>query len=240
MALTSPGIITSVNEMLTQLKPEINQIKQFSYDISNEVEQAGAKVRVPFVDAGTAENYSADARNYGHATGGLSDVFVTLDTQPKVTVPVTQTDALELPNSGYWKRVTESGVMSISKAISKKIGGLFTAENCLGGKVVLASVTKANLAKLRKQCTGRVADTVLILDPDNYADALALFDSNVYGDSDPIKDGVVSRLYGFKAVMCGYDLPEGVTGAIVPYTSVAIATRPVAIPDAGAYPEADV
>ena len=226
--------------MLTQLKPEINQIKQFSYDISNEVEQAGAKVRVPFVDAGTAENYSADARNYGHATGGLSDVFVTLDTQPKVTVPVTQTDALELPNSGYWKRVTESGVMSISKAISKKIGGLFTAENCLGGKVVLASVTKANLAKLRKQCTGRVADTVLILDPDNYADALALFDSNVYGDSDPIKDGVVSRLYGFKAVMCGYDLPEGVTGAIVPYTSVAIATRPVAIPDAGAYPEADV
>lgn len=239
MALTSPGVIKAANEILVGLAPEVNVIKQFQFDISDAVANYGDKIRVAVVDGGTAENYNADSSNYGHTTGSLSDFFVTLDSQPKSTIKITSTDKLELPNDSFWTRTAEAGKNSIAKAISAKIGGLFTTGNCAAGKITMASVTKAALAKCRTNAAtkGRVADYVLVLEPDYYADALALFDSNVYGNSDPIQDGYVSRLYGFKAVVCGYDLPAGVKGALVPAQGLAIAVRPVAIPDPAAYPE---
>ena len=239
MALTSPGVIKAANEILVGLAPEVNVIKQFQFDISDAVADYGDKIRVAMVDGGTAENYNADSSNYGHVTGALSDFFVTLDSQPKSTIKITSTDKLELPNDSFWTRTAEAGKNSIAKAISAKVGGLFTTTNCAGGKITMASVTKAALAKCRTQAAskGRVADYVLVLCPDYYADALALFDSNVYGDSDPIQEGYVKRLYGFKSVVCGYDLPEGVKGALVPAEGLAIAVRPVAIPDPSAYTE---
>lgn len=239
MALTSPGVIKAANEILVGLAPEVNVIKQFQFDISDAVADYGDKIRVAMVDGGTAENYNADSSNYGHVTGALSDFFVTLDSQPKSTIKITSNDKLELPNDSFWTRTAEAGKNSIAKAISAKVGGLFTTTNCAGGKITMASVTKAALAKCRTQAAskGRVADYVLVLCPDYYADALALFDSNVYGDSDPIQEGFVRRLYGFKAVVCGYDLPAGVKGALVPAEGLAIAVRPVAIPDPSAYPE---
>lgn len=240
MALTSPGIVRAASEMLIALKPEINMIKAFAYDLSPDLAGYGAKVRVPFVTAGQAENYNADTSNYGHATGSLSDVFVTLDSQPKVTIPVTSQDVLELENDSYWGKCVEAGRDAIGTAISKKIGGLFTTENCAGGKVVLASVTKKTLAGLRSQCVSRIKDTVLILSPDYYEEAISLYDSYVYGGQDPVIDGQFKGLYGFRTVLCGYDLPAGIKGALVPYTSVAIAVKPVAIPDVAAYPEAGV
>jgi hypothetical protein len=245
MALTSPGVIKAANEILVGLAPEVNVIKQFQFDISDVVADYGAKIRVAMIDGGTAENYGADncadtnTGNYGHTTGSLSDFFVTLDAQPKSTIKITSTDKLELPNDSFWARAAEAGKNSIGKAISTKIGGLFTTENCAAGKITMASVTKNALAKLRTNAAGkgRVADYVLMLDPEYFADALSLFDSMVYGGEAPIQGGVIPNLYGFKAVVCGYDLPAGVKGVLVPSNGLAIAVRPVAIPDPSAYPE---
>lgn len=242
MALTSPGVIKSTNEILVKLAPEITIVKQFAYDISDTVADYGDKVRVAMVTGGTAENFDASCANadYEHATGELSDVFVTLDAQPKSTIPITQMEKLELPNDGFWGKFAEAGANSIGKAISTKIDGLFTTGNCTGGKVVLSSVTLANLAKLRAQCAGRVADTVLILEPGYYADMLGLLSANVYGNQDAILNGYIEKLFGFKAVVQGNDLPEGVKGALVPANGVAVAVRPVAVADPSAYPEAGI
>ena len=140
MSLTSPGVVQTTNEILVALAPEITMVKQFTYDISNEVADFGAKVRVPFITAGIAENYGADncattnTGNYAHATGSLSDVFVTLSKQPKVTIPITQTDKLELPNDSFWTKAGEAGRNVIGSSLSKEICGNFTAEKCLAGK----------------------------------------------------------------------------------------------------------
>jgi len=240
MSLQSPGIVKAANSVITSLKPEINLIKQFQFDLSKEVADYGKKVLVPVVDGGTAEQYNADSSNYGKATGSLDAVYIELTSQPKATIPITSADMLELGNASIWEKAAEAGRNSVSKAISKTIGGLFTTDNCQAGKAVMATVTKANLAGLRAKCKGRIADTVLLLCPDYYATMLSLFDSNVYGGTDPIQDGYVPRLYGFKAVVCAYDLPSGVKGAIVPGDGVATAVRPVAIPLPEAYPECDV
>ena len=96
MALTSPGLIKGANEILIDLAPELNLIKLFSYDCSDAVAQAGAKIRVAMVSGGTAETYNASTANYEHATGGLTDCFVTLSSQPKSTIPLTSAEALEI------------------------------------------------------------------------------------------------------------------------------------------------
>ena len=242
MALTSPGVIKSTNEILVKLAPTTTIVKQFAYDISDTVADYGDKVRVAMVTGGTAENFDGSCANadYEHATGELSDVFVTLDSQPKSTIPITQMEKLELPNDSFWGKFAEAGKNSIGKAISTKIDGLFTAAACTGGKVTMASVTLANLAKLRASCAGRVADTVLILDPGYYADMLGVLPFNAYGNQDPILNGYVEKLFGFKAVVEGTDLPAGIKGALVPANGVAVAVRPVAIVDESAYPEAGI
>lgn len=254
MALTSPGVIKSTNEVLVKIAPEINIVKQFAYDVSDAVADYGDKIRVPIVTGGTAANFDLTTTNnpttyndYETTSGSLSDVFVTLDAQPKATIPITQMEKLELPNDSFWTRFAEAGADSVGKAISTKVGGLFTTSACTGGKAVLAfddtkteAYNRKQLALLRASCPGRIKDTVLLLDPTNYATMLSLAPASVVADTDPIKEGYIEKLYGFKAVVCANDLPQGVTGALVPANGLAIAVRPVAIPDPGAYPEAGI
>ncbi len=250
MALTSPGVVKTTDEILVALAPEITMVKQFTYDISNEVADYGAKVRIPFITAGEAEQYADDtcatpgseAGNYEHPTGSLSDTFITLDYQPKVTIPITSTDKLELPNDSFWSKAKEAGVNVIGRAISKKLCSNFTAEKCLAGKIVLPGVSTSAIAQLRSKAAkkGRIADYVLVLNGANFNDFLACLPSNVYGGTQPIQEGFIPRAYGFKAVMASEDLPEGVTGALVPSDALGVAIRPVAIPDPTAYPECGV
>ena len=237
MALTSPGLIKGANQVLVDLAPELNLIKLFSYDCSDAVAEAGAKIRVSLATGGTAETYNASTANYEHETGSLDDVFVTLSNQPKSTIGLTSMDALELAESPYWNKFSEATANSVSASISATIGGLFTTSNCTGGKIVMASVTKAAIAGLRADCVGRVSNTVLLLNPTYYADLLGLLDSGVFGGTDPIQSGYVSKLYGFRAVAQANDLPSGVLGVLLPSNSIAIASRTVAIPDPSCYSE---
>lgn len=248
MALTSPGVIKATNDVLVQLKPELTMVKAFSYDVSDAVANHGDKIRVAMVSGGTAENYGdennaeTNTGNYEHATGSLSDCFVTLNRQPKSTIPITAKEKLELPNDSFWTKAAEAGRDTIGKAISDAVCGLFTAANCQAGKITMASVTKNAVAKLRTNAAtkGRVGDYVLLLSGDYFADLISLLDSNVFGGTDPIQSGAVDRLYGFRSVLCANDLPEGIKGALVPASGVAVAVRPVAIPDPEAYPECGI
>ena len=241
MALTSPGVIKTTNDILVKLAPKLTFVRPFVYDISSAVADYGDKIRVAMVSGGSAESYNADTSNYEHETGALSDVFVTLDSQPKSTIGITQMERLELPNDSFWSRFSEAGAQSISKAISEKVCGLLTAAACTGGKVVLGgSFTLTDLAGLGASCAGRKGDTVLVLDAAYYDRMLGLLPANTYGSDEAIRNGTVGGFYGFRAVVRGEDLPAGIKGALVPATGIACAVRPVAIPDISAYPEADI
>jgi hypothetical protein len=244
--LQTPGVTKTVADILIDLKPTVTMIKQFAYDLSPEVADFGARVRLPLMTAGEVEEYNDDncstPGNYGnfaHVTGGLSQDYVELGKPIKVTIPITQTDRLEMPGDPFWTRCTEVGANAISKAISKKIGSLFTAENCQAGKITMAGVSTAEIAQLRTKAAkkGRVSDYVVVLNGEYYADFLSVLPSNVYGSTDPIQDGVVEKIYGFKSVVCAEDLPEGIKGVLVPASGVAVAGRPLAIPDPQAYTE---
>lgn len=242
-SLSSPGLIKAANEALVALKPEINIIRQFAYDCSDAVMDYGLTVKVPIVSGGTAKAFNLSGttsgssptyKDYENSTGTVTYATVTLNQQPVSTFEFVGKDVLEAPNAPYWTKCAEGGADSVGKYISGVIGGLITTSLT---KVTMASVTKAALAGLRASCAGRVADTVLALAPDYFADALALFDSNVIGDQDPIRNGYIDRLYGFKSVIQLTDLPAGIKGALIPANGVAFASRAVGVGDEGAYSE---
>lgn len=233
-SLTSAGLIKAANEALVKVSKDINLIKLFAYDLSDEAMDNNSTIKIPLITAGTAGAFS-DENDYETLTGSVTYVPLTLNTQLKTTFKFDGKDVLDTPNAPYWNKCAEAGAVAISAGISKAFGGLFTAPG--EGGVTLGPVTKANLAKLRKECAGRIADTVLALAPEQYAEALSLFDSNVYGGSEAIKDGMVPGLYGFKAVVELRDAGEGVKGALVPANSIAVGSRAVAVGDDSCYRE---
>lgn len=242
MALTSPGIIKAANDLLVKIGPEVAAVKQFAYDCSDAVEDIGQKVRVAMVNGGTSENFS-ESTDYEHETGSLTDVFVTLDKQPKSTIAITGKDVLELANAPFWNRVAEAGRNAIANAVEKSIGdAITTALNSITKETTaLGTLTLAKLAALRSKCKGKIGDTVLVLSPEKFDEALGLFDSSVYGGTEAVRGGVIPNLYGFKAVV-RMELPNYAdstpsTAALIPSNAIAVATRAVAVGDESCYSE---
>ena len=243
MALTSPGIIKAANDLLVKIGPEVAAVKQFAYDCSDAVEDIGQKVRVAMVNGGTSENFSASA-DYEHETGSLSDVFVTLDKQPKSTIAITGKDVLELANAPFWNRVAEAGRNAIANAVEKSIGDAITTAlaSITKDATAIGTLTLAKLANLRSKCKGKIGDTVLVLSPEKFDEALGLFDSSVYGGTEAVRGGVIPNLYGFKSVV-RMELPKydgestASTAALIPSNAIAVATRAVAVGEESCYSE---
>ena len=243
MALTSPGIIKAANDLLVKLGPEVTAVKQFAYGCYDAVEDYGQKVRVAMVNGGTSENFSASA-DYEHETGSITDVFVTLDKQPKSTIALTGKDVLELANAPFWNRVAEAGRNAIANAVEKSIGDAITTALASITKetTALGTLTLAKLAALRSKCKGKIGDTVLVLSPEKFDEALGLFDSSVYGGTEAVRGGVIPNLYGFKSVV-RMELPKydgestASTAALIPSNAIAVATRAVAVGEESCYSE---
>ena len=243
MALTSPGIIKAANDLLVKIGPEVAAVKQFAYDCSDAVEDIGQKVRVAMVNGGTSENFSASA-DYEHETGSITDVFVTLDKQPKSTIALTGKDVLELANAPFWNRVAEAGRNAIANAVEKSIGDAITTAlaSITKESTALGTLTLAKLAGLRGKCKGKIGDTVLVLSPEKFDEALGLFDSSVYGGTEAVRGGVIPNLYGFKSVV-RMELPKydgestASTAALIPSNAIAVATRAVAVGEESCYSE---
>ena len=243
MALTSPGIIKAANDLLVKIGPEVAAVKQFAYDCSDAVEDFGQKVRVAMVNGGTSENFSASA-DYEHETGSLTDVFVTLDKQTKSTIALSGKDVLELANAPFWNRVAEAGRNAIANSVEKSIGDAITTalESITKETTALGTLTLAKLASLRSKCKGKIGDTVLVLSPEKFDEALGLFDSSVYGGTEAVRGGVIPNLYGFKSVV-RMELPKydgastASTAALIPSNAIAVATRAVAVGEESCYSE---
>jgi len=241
---SSPGLAKATTEALIAAQPELNVARLFANDMSGEFADWGTTVKVPLISAST-EEFDISSADYEHSAGGISYASVVLNKQPKATFEFKGADLLEAPNAPYWNKVALSGANAVKKSISTGIGKLFKSASCTGGKVTVASVTKANIAKLRAECVGRIGETVLALDPTYFADLLALLDSNVYGGDQAIKQGYIPGLYGFKAVVPMYDLPTAagdseavdIKGALIPQDAIAFASRAVPVAEPQSYHE---
>lgn len=240
-SLTSPGLIKAANDALVAASPDVNIARLFAYDMSEEFARDGygTVVKVPICSTGVISAFNMEDNDYEHQDGNVTYATVTLSSQPKCTFEFKGMDKLEAPNSPYWRRCADAAGNAIKSSFSQDFGKLFTADSCTGGSVTLSGeITKAKIAQLRKSCKGRVADTVLALNSDLYADVLGLCDNGIYGSASAIQDGKLAySIFGFKAVVELRDADESIRGALIPADSVAFASRAVPVGDEGAYSE---
>ena len=93
-----------------------------------------------------------------------------------------------------------------------------------------ADLTKMTVAKFRAAANAAdisVSSSILALCPGKYAELLSLLTAEMYGGTEAIRSGFIPGLYGWKGVMEMNELPDdnGQIGAIIPETSIAIASR---------------
>lgn len=230
MALTSPGLIKAANDALVGISGDINIAKLFAYDFSADFAEYGDTVKVAVAKATAAETNlnpgdGETLNDYETDSGNVTYVDVKLNKHPKATMKAKSLDVFEAPNAPYWPKCQQAMFEAIDGKISTDLGGIFTADACTGGKIVCATGQKANVAKILASIKGRAARTVLGLSPVYFATLLGDLDAHVYGGDEAIRQGIIRGLYGFKGVISLRDLPDGICGAAIPDTSVAVAAR---------------
>lgn len=237
MSLNNPSIVKAANEALVAVRPSVNIWKAFTADYSNEFATAGASVKVPVVATGDLSAFNATSNNFESGDGSITWVDVKLDDSVKATFAIDSIDKLNMPVSNYLDAFVKASKNSIQKYVSGKLAGLVNTTDITDTYTLTGDLTKKKIAQLRSECDGMPEEYNLVLKPDMYNEALALFDDSVYGSVDPIKEGKFDGLFGFHSVICGYGLGEGINGALIPVDGVAVASRPFAVADERAYIE---
>ena len=244
-SLTNPSLVFAANKALVSAHRAIAKVTQFATDFSADAAQPGDTMKVLFFDTSAATAYDASSNNYGTVNGTLGNVSVTFDHRVKKTYAYNPTDHLKV-NPAVWNRRGEAAGISISLAIESAISLLVNSTNIpktgtgsAANESVLSSITKGNLAKLRTSADTAGIDparTVLVLNPAAFSDMLALFDANIYGGVEAIRNGVVPALYGFKSVMqlpLSSDAGEKLVGALIPAEALGVAGRTSPADDVG-------
>lgn len=238
MAIASPGIIKATNDALVEVRPAINVVKQFAYDMSDEFATPGDTVKVPVASTGTLSAFNASSNNFETEDGSLSWETVKLDSTVKSTFKISAQNMLDMPMASYWETIAKASANAVNKFISDKIGGLFVKATFKDTEVVkTGDLTAAAVAKFRTNCKGRVDETVLLLKPEWYADVLGELDSSTFGGTDPIHNGRVDKLFGFASVVEARGLPTGVNGVLLPKDCLVVASRAFAVADESVYSE---
>ncbi len=111
-------------------------------------------------------------------------------------------------------------------------------------KVLSGDLSKKSVAALRSACYDAgipTRETILALTPVKFAELLSLLDANMYGGTEAIRDGMIPNLYGYKAVMelgsLSASTDEKLIGALIPASSIAIASRTLEVLNPKLYDE---
>lgn len=91
-------------------------------------------------------------------------------------------------------------------------------------------LNKMTVAKFRSAANAAdisVSSSILALCPEKYAELLSLLTAEMYGGTEAIRSGFIPGLYGWKGVMEMNELSseDNMIGAIIPETSIAVASR---------------
>ena len=239
---TIPGISYAAGKAIIGAQRALSRISAFTTNFSDEcVKEVGDTLVVKVFKGGEASDFDINDNNYATTDGSLEHVPITFNKHIKHTFSFTDEDATKFNTTGIWADAGKAAGKILARGIEGFISGKING-NDITAKHTINTVTKANIAKLRKQCAAvdcDPADSVLLLAPDPFADLLALLDSNIYGGAEAIKNGKIDGLYGFKCVMENTRLPSDTVGAVIPDTALVAAGRKVPVNCRNSYDEVD-
>ena len=232
---------------LQAIYPELVKIQDFAHTYSELEDKPGSSIVIPTYILSAADEFDAESNNYGSGVNEVKAATVNLD---KHLVKSIQIDDRALGDTGiqWLKDGTAAVATALGRSLNAYVFGLMNETN-ISASAEFNVGTKANPTahKLYEiAATGNlsapgwddgldVEDSVVVLDPKNFADLLGILDVYMYGGTEAVRYGYVPGLFGFKAVVCSTNLPSGTNGVIINRNSIGICSRYNA-PLPGAYP----
>ena len=214
MATTFTGHEFYSRRVLKTLPTQLNFLGAFSTDISDEVKDPGEKIQIALVEADAAGTFDRANNNFARPAGTPKKATVTFG-EPLITgFAVTAAQARNIQRR-WWEGKADLNVNSIAASASTAVTNLITDSNF--EKVVTnvgnaASFVKSGVGKIAAAVSNatnklRVKFSTLALSGEYFYALASSLDANVYGGSEPVKNGVIPGLLGFSRVMLmhGYD-----------------------------------
>lgn len=224
---------------LQAIYPSLVKLQDFAHTYSELEERPGTAIVIPTYDLSAASDFNEDTNNYGSGVNEIVASNVLLNKHLVKSISITDRD---IGDTGV--QFVKDGAIAIAQTIGRGLNayvfGMMNATNLplsatfnVGTK---QSPTASKLYQIAAENGLDVEDSVVVLDPKNFADLLGILDSYVYGGPESVRYAYVPGLFGFKSVVCSTYLPEGVNGVIINRNTVGLASRYNA-PLASAYPQ---
>lgn len=223
---------------LQAIYPELVKLQDFAKNYSELEDRPGSAIVIPTYDLSAAADFNAESNNYASGVNEIKAANVQLNKHLVKSVAITDRDIAD--TGVQFVKDAAAGIASvIGRGLNQYVMGMFNSTNIpLSASINLS--TKAGTTNLYKVAADNgldVADSIVILNPTQFAALLPHVDFMQYGGVEAIRYGYVPGYAGFKSVVCSTYLPDGVDGVIVNRNTVGIASRYLA-PLAGAYPSA--
>ena len=224
---------------LQAIYPSLVKLQDFAHTYSELEERPGTAIVIPTYDLSAAADFDEATNNYGSGVNEIVASNVLLNKHLVKSISITDRD---IGDTGV--QFVKDGAIAIAQTIGRGLNayvfGMMNATNLplsatfnVGTK---QSPTASKLYQIAAENGLDVEDSVVVLDPKNFADLLGILDSYVYGGPESVRYAYVPGLFGFKSVVCSTYLPEGVNGVIINRNTVGLASRYNA-PLASAYPQ---
>lgn len=221
---------------LQAIYPELVRISDFAKTFSEAEATPGTAIVVPVYDFSQAADFNATTNNYCAGENEISAANVQLNKHIHKAVKVTARDIAET-GIDFLKDATAGIASILGRGINSYVFGQMNATNIpLSASINLGTKAGATaLYQVAAEAGLDVADSVVVLNPAQYAKLLQHVDFMQYGGTEAIRYGYVPGFVGFKSVVCSTYLPEGVDGVIINRNSLGIAARTLPVIP-GAYP----
>lgn len=218
---------------------EMAKINDFTHNFQELEGKKGDAIAVPVINLSAGGNFDESSNNYATASNEVDGMLVNLNKHIVKSVTVTDRE-LAATDFNWLRDMVYAETEVIGRMLNQQVFGLVgEAEVKLSATLDTSSKTAvASLYATAADNDINVYDSILVLDPTNYAKVLGLIgDYNIYGGVDAVRAGRLPGLFGFKSVICSTFLPEGVKGAIIARDAIGIVSRYLE-PMGGAYPAA--
>lgn len=231
MRITAESAIQEMNFAMAPLS-------EFVHNYSELEGRKGEAVVIPdFSELAEAGEFNPDSNNYFSGTNEVGSKTVTLDKLFVKSLMFTDRDFGDTEVQ-FFKDGGIAVARKMAELANKYVFGLINDTN-VTQTADFKSVSKDTAADLYKVAADKdidVGNAVVVLNPLKYSQLMAKLDANIIGSTDPIRSGMIGKLYGFKSFICSNKLPAGTVGAIVGQGAIATVNRYNAPGITGAYP----
>ena len=238
MAFSDLTMKVAAESALQGIHADLVRLQDFCHTYSELEDRKGASIVIPTYDLSAAAEFVAGSNQYDSGVNEIDSATLTLDKHFVKSVAFTDRDLVE--TDIQWVKDASTGIARVlGRSLNSYVFGLMNSIN-LPLSAELNVGTKAQIANLYKVAADNdldVNDSVVVLDPQNFAAVLAQLPANEYSGPEAVRYGYIPGLFGFVSFVCSTYLPEGVKGVIINRNTVGIASSYLP-PMPSAYPAA--